>query len=469
MNPGNSWNVPRISVPGVLGMATDVDMEWWYYVGYITDTQNVNYSIQTMIIHHKYRPWLKSNDTASNRDSDTHMLDPSLCIVAIGNASSNEYYFASDAGIGATNNPLYSKLLSFYAVEPNDETYFVSWKNLLTEHKVEYQYIGSSVTQNETNNDVNLQYGTAGMPGSLYRVYATGTDNQNVIFRDPSNPELLIDLLLEDKRGVVMEGTNGYVGPYSSHQVIRSAAISYEIAQPILKIVPDLMIDNTQHYSTIKIGNQTREIKDGSLWLDRQLMNIAQQTSSHPFLNQTLYTGNWISVVLNNETSMIFVSFWQPVDSPNVNQTKQWITGSKVGLPPLFSFGNVYYSNNIGNTQNVYAMHNGGKYLRGYSVDKSSPNMVDGKPDFDINILEPSNPSVSPHWTSTKSGNTYATAWEIGYNNTQIYLYAMVQGCENYIGFNKLHMYWEGAAYVYADKDRKNLIGTAFVEQMGFN
>ena len=95
--------------------------------------------------------------------------------------------------------------------------------------------------------------------------------------------------------------------------------------------------------------------------------------------------------------------------------------------------------------------------------------------DFDVNILEPGN-DESPHWTSKLSGHTYATAWEIEFSGRatahglppKLYVFAVSDNCE-IVPLSKDGAFFEGAALVYADKERTQLLGQAFVEQMGFN
>lgn len=121
-------------------------------------------------------------------------------------------------------------------------------------------------------------------------------------------------------------------------------------------------------------------------------------------------------------------------------------------------------------------MLNGGSYLRGIEQGDPEPYIFD----FDVNILDPENPEDSPHWQSTVlSQATYSNGWWIRIDPrwesqglpSNLYLKALVSGCENVLPAVGLPLmaYWEGATTVYADKELTQVIGSAFVEQMGFN
>src|SRR5206468_8140366 len=96
--------------------------------------------------------------------------------------------------------------------------------------------------------------------------------------------------------------------------------------------------------------------------------------------------------------------------------------------------------------------------------------------DFDINILFPDRGDGSPHWESAASGQTYCTGWWIRCDPRlaalgvpeNLYLRAVVDGCENLLP-DRDNAFWEGAANVYDAADGGELLGHAFVEQMGFD
>ena len=89
------------------------------------------------------------------------------------------------------------------------------------------------------------------------------------------------------------------------------------------------------------------------------------------------------------------------------------------------------------------------------------------KQDFDLNILTPTDPETSPHWTSTK-GNTYCTAWQLSLKGKTYDMIALVPECEVWLDT----FFFEGIATIYEKKpgsEPKEEVGHAFVEQMGYN
>ena len=65
--------------------------------------------------------------------------------------------------------------------------------------------------------------------------------------------------------------------------------------------------------------------------------------------------------------------------------------------------------------------------------------------EFDLNIFEPSNPSQSPHWTSTNTGHTYCTKWQLKIGDKQYVMTALVPEAEATVDINS---FFEGAAII---------------------
>ncbi len=181
-----------------------------------------------------------------------------------------------------------------------------------------------------------------------------------------------------------------------------------------------------------------------------------------------LYCGTWIGISLDSGISFALAEFWHALQP-------QWISGTKTGHPPLGGFGNMFFKAVQGGPQ----PGNGGMFLQ----PRLSKDQKDGW-DFDVNILDWSDPDKSPHWTSPLSGNIYATAVEIEFSGAvqahgvphYLYLYAISECCENVLPV-KADRYFEGAAVICREKltsiEQETLaakaIGYAFVEEMGYN
>jgi hypothetical protein len=136
-----------------------------------------------------------------------------------------------------------------------------------------------------------------------------------------------------------------------------------------------------------------------------------------------------------------------------------------VGRPPQNGFGNLYCK--LGRES---FSKNGGQPLR------PRFSLTNDDWDYDVNILTPDEPETSPHWTSPRTRQTYATAWRIdfapwlleyGIPGT-VYAYAVSDTCEIVL-LSKKGAFFEGAAILYSDKQRTQRLGHVFVEQMGFN
>jgi hypothetical protein len=289
-----------------------------------------------------------------------------------------------------------------------------------------------------------------GTVGSTYRIDAGGTD------RDGN--AVATTVFVTDQRGLVLEGESGYVGPgmAGGGGEVGSGAATYEFAQPRLAITG----------GSVTLGATTHELTGGTLWLDRQVLSNPRAGATRVPVDPArpdvtvprieLYCGDWMAITLDGGLTMVLASFWQPASPAH---PEQWITGTKVGSPPRGAFGTVYFA--------PAETLDGGIGLLGAPLDAESF-------DFDINILGYENPPESPHWTSPYSNITYANAWVIDFGArpvavgvpSRLYLRALVRGTENVMAMS---YYWEGAADVYADAAFEQRVGTAFVEQMGFN
>ena len=221
--------------------------------------------------------------------------------------------------------------------------------------------------------------------------------------------------------------------------------MTYDVAQPILKVYGK---------STLTIDGKEIDIKSGEFWMDRQIYDYhLTKTGDLP-----LYVGTWIHLRLSglngdddNQYSFALVNIWSNTYPVDTDDHYIWQSGTESGYSPILAEGNVFYPI-PDKIEKYYQMNNGGKYL--------------DSGDFAINILNTSNPSESPHWTSPTTGNTYTTAWKIDikvdYSFT-VYMFAMVDQCE----FG--NTIWEGATLIYSDPEQTELIGYGWAEQMGYN
>ncbi len=432
--PGPSWNIPRISLPGCLGPLLQYENEWWYYAGFAKDSAGNHYSLQFSI----------NRIPVANADPLFQVI---ACLTGIGDHATNTYFFDTAYGMGISTNESIPLGLTIPTV--TDTAYDIATSPV----------IGTGKTR------VQLTEGNAGVLWSRYTLTSSSS---------ATGGTYAAELNLVDERGMIMEWQSAYIGPGDDSTF---GSPSFEFAQPRLRI----------ESGTLTLNGSPRTITGGMLWLDRQVLtnppsNTSRQHITGDGLNSSelitsvinnpaklkpLYLGSWMGITLQNGVSMVLSCFWQPAAQGKL----QWKTGTLLGLPPLMANGNIYFTLD----EDLRRVPNGGSYLRGHELNDPNPEVFD----FDVNILNPNKPDDSPHWKSPLSGSTYSNGWWIRIDPKwqqyglpeNLYIRAMVSGCENALPSPQLPLntFWEGAATVYADSELKQVIGHAFVEQMGFN
>lgn len=302
-------------------------------------------------------------------------------------------------------------------------------------------HLSSTTWSLEANTDLpkmtcrsELTSGILGLSGAMY----------TFDLQDETNG-VSASFVLKDTFGMVLEGASGAVGPDS-----------YEFAMPSLTI----------NSGAITMHGVKTEIGGGNLWLDRQTIgksglgspyspralsykslreqlmqsSLAAHAGSSP---SELYVGNWLAVVMNDQRVYMLVFFWP-------TKKNQWIVGSELHppVPPSRKLGLEYPP-----------LPNG---------DQLSPvqgvNVLDST-EFDLNLLDPSDPEHSPHWTSQKSQQTYCSAWRLRIRNDVHTMKAWVPGSEVQCGAHGQFCF-EGAATL--TNSGGSQVGHVFVEQMGY-
>lgn len=305
-------------------------------------------------------------------------------------------------GIGNKENNADSFFTSQYYVELNGEfppPTASSW---------------SVTTSSQTNllaMNCKLISGILGLSGATYQL-----DMQD------EKENISASFVLKDNFGMILEGASG-----AYHKT--GGEDSFEFAMPSLAI---------EDGSVISIKGITTKLCSGNIWLDRQTIggNISL-LSKNP-----LYVGNWLALTMNDKTVYNIVFFWP-------KKPDQWIVGTKLDHPinPKHKFGVEYPFLPEWDGQ-------GHPAAEGVNVLKES--------DIDLNILNPDNPSQSPHWKSPHSGQTYCTAWKLKIKNSTYTMKALIPQSEVYAGT----YFFEGAGSIY---DEEVEVGHVFIEQMGYN
>lgn len=479
MRPENSWSLPRISLPGIYSIQPEFASEWWYYAGWGKSSDGTYLSLQIQLLR-----------SGNNPESDISGYFLGIGWPETPQKENQKYLFAQGYGFGASKDLTDLKAkASLNIPDVTDYSFNASFKPWfeIVRYEDKTDSIKISTADSPTyyfSYQKNKENIPLGCKGSKYYLKGKGSgvcselkNGQNEIHTE--NIKYSFNVNLEDQRGFVMEGLSGYVGsemfPPKKEKSATSFSSSYECAQPQLKITD----------GSITIAGKEFKIVEGNLWMDRQMIaksnpepilpkvneSLLNHINSSNFSTKALYRGNWIGITLKdqhnsseNSKSIDLAVFWD-------EYKKQWIVGSKVGRFPINGFGNVFFDDDK-------EACNGGVYLFPKLEGSGSEDW-----DFDINILDPKNYANSPHWTSSLSNNTYATALNISFSSraqknykipSEMYLYAIVDNCENRLPYS-INSFFEGAAVIYSQPLEKNketdnqILGYAFIEEMGYN
>ena len=399
------------SLPGAMGPQWSFPIEWWYYGGWaqsVSLTENQAGSKFTLYLETARYPV-----DGKGRNGDT---EPEAKILyGIGtstNGGTSTQFFAN-----------YSSAPGFHSEKLPGQQY-----GLIIPPTTQDQWYceGRTATMQMTNQLID---GTLGLPGASYKLEMTDTSQGlNAVF------------ILHDPFGAIIE--------FSS-----SANPTYEFALPCLNIMNE---------SYIILNDAKYKLVDGNLWLDRQMvidapvLEFASQklkSKLFPLRHQNavsgeqLYVGNWLAIVMNNKTVYELLIFWP-------QKKNQWIVGDKLNppIPPFKKYGVKYpYNSEWMNWIGIPA-------IQGVSVQDQD--------EFNLNIFNPRNPLLSPHWKSPVSGQTYCTKWQVELDNKQYVVTALVPEAEVTGG---TEYFYEGVATITDSKDPSGQpVGYAMVEQMGY-
>ncbi|HKV07429.1 MAG TPA: hypothetical protein VJ725_04760 [Thermoanaerobaculia bacterium] len=426
LNPGPSWSVPRISMPRFFSIQWDFQIDSWYYIGHGVDAAGNAYTF---------------NFTVGRYAFNGQSPSPQMAYFGfgVGSEAANEFHFGVGYGLDVSDDPKRPAALLIPPV--GDFAYDLLFNGMLGANHARFRYTGGQ---------------PVGIIGAMYSIDAVGIDKNKV--------PLSASLELRDDRGTVLEGMSGCVAPLAEDD---PGVYTYEVAQPRLTITG----------GTIRIGSETVVLTGGSLWHDRQAYTYSPYAPKLAALSggsdeeriaagasaaSTLYRGMWLNVKLDSGPSMILSPMWAPQSQPG----QQWISGRLVDRPPTGGYGNLFFAPDSA----LFKAGDGGAFLQGGDTNPATPW------DFDVNIFDPGDPSLSPHWQSSDGPrNTYGTKWSVRFSERVqqwgvppiVYLVALVESCENSLQGSV--PFWEGAVRVYKDAACTEAIGYGFVEQMGYN
>ena len=365
------------ALPGAMGPLWSFPIEWWYYAGWAHD-QSGSKTFSILVQIIRYGPG-------------------GAILYGIGttsDAGSNQPPFESQWSGGLGSFP-----------SPTSASWSIETK-----------------TNKQMTMTCTLMSGTLGLSGATYKLDMTDVTHG-----------VSASFALRDTFGMILEGASGaFKGGEND---------SYEFAMPSLSI----------QEGTITMHGETTPLKSGNLWLDRQCINqpslhghSASPTTPIPSSDSSqhqLYTGNWLAVIMNDQTRYVLVFFWP-------KKQHQWIVGTEL-QPPVPPEGKI-----------------GLEYPPLSDWDLSSPvqgvHVLDSS-EFDLNILHPNDPPTSPHWTSPTSHQTYCSAWKLRIRKNVYTMTVLIPESEVHASST---YFFEGAAIIC--DEHSNQVGRSFVEQMGY-
>jgi len=417
-NTGYPWSIPRISLPDGLGLLLQYQMEWWFYVGYLRDDKDNYYSFEFTVIR-------------TGIGSPVFQAVNGGIKVGLYNKNKNvnvpPFKKTESYGFGASKD----RGSSLYVPTVTDTVYQVEFKPI----------IGKDYF------NVYCKQGVVGQPGSIYNIVCNGEDYS-------------FNFDMQDLFGGRMEGENGFIGTAGEN----NNNSSYEYCFPWHTVLG----------GNINMSGSQTSIKEGWIWLDRQVITYKQGegplgdldklllmknpkvlsslhnvrsriTEKKEKKDYTLYTGNWIACVLPDTGA----SFYVAVGWPTVDQKgQQWKVGKDLNIEENWRIGAIW----------------------GPPDSLPQGEALDNK--FRLNIKNSDDPDNSPHWKSDISGNTYCNAWKLtfdkkhkGLPSKTLYFEYFRPDCETVPAVGSAFM--ECAARVY-DSNMKQ-VGWGWVEQMGQN
>lgn len=285
--------------------------------------------------------------------------------------------------------------------------------------------------------DIDFTYQLPAAGGGL-RGAPVGNMGAQYKFRayDATN-NVTVELILQDQRGTVFEGSSGNVATLMSDLAATGNGIgSLEYANPRLAIVSG--------YIASSAG--TKAVKAGNLWLDHQ--EVVADITQVPIPGAPLYTGNWLAMWLDDQRSFVGATFF-PAGSP-------LLSGTKTANKPTRSFGEIIHP--------VKDLDQGFK--------RNGVTKLFGDQDFAINLLDINNLDLSTVFTSPFTGKRYATRYELEIfkgDGEKFYFKYFNLDNEIYSTIDPNGSFYEGGITIYSDKAMTKKVGFGFFEQMGRN
>jgi hypothetical protein len=305
VNSGNSWSLPRISMPDYFSLQWDFPLENWLIVGHAIDDEGGEYSISVYI-----------GRVALSPDSPKAEQLAQIGI-GIGIAATNDYHMYTVMGVGVSDTDVKAKLY----VPPATDFAFTA---VFADPPANFTYVGEA-----------LEDPPLGIAGARYEL---GFD-----LSQTTEPPMALSLSLTDALGTRMEDTSGYNSPPQQGE---AGLYNNEAAQPRLRITG----------GTPTVGPRAVTLVGGNLWNDRQVYTYDPDNPPRP--GDPMYCGTWIPLVFDSGLSAVVSTGW-PVAA---EKGTQWMSGRMLGIPPSGGHGNLFFGSGADR-------YNGGALLQALGDD----------------------------------------------------------------------------------------------------
>lgn len=452
--PGGS--VGAITLYDALSPMTNLNgAGWWYFVGLTHDQQNAAHSLQVMILN-------------------TQFLGTNYGIGALGftfkNASGQTLYLWNL--YPDINSLIHYPIAPLQYTNADQNNYQLQIQSDNTSNTFLYQFAHDT-------NDVAHHVGEI---GATYNLAASGYAEIGAAQNQLQLVQYQLSMRIEDQRGFVPEGDDGYVGS-SNAPASQFKQNSWEMTMPSLKILQWTMTisptnSNTPNpLLTQSVTFQNNQPTD-TLWLDRQMLdkptsvtelvqNKINQSAMSNIQTEPLYRGTWMAFCLNRAPFKHVcgdaVAFWK---SGVATDSMDSDTTALAGFFNLFTpdSGENGLPKQTGNTLTENLFINGDTKLLPYRIVNSADGVFTSPLTGHV-YAQVINLTVRSHTLFS----AYLNTLDHDHHGKYVLRFVGLSKQTENVMLNNQNGYYEGAARVLlCDADDCKPVGTGFVEQMGY-
>ncbi|OGT26591.1 MAG: hypothetical protein A3I77_07075 [Gammaproteobacteria bacterium RIFCSPLOWO2_02_FULL_42_14] len=450
--PGGT--LPNLTVYDALSpMTTANGPGWWYFVGLLKDQNHEDHSLQATILRANF--------------ANTPYGIGVMGFTFKNTAGKTLYLWNLYPDV---NSLVHYPIAKLDYANADQNNYHLQMQSDSSTNPFLYQF----------SHDVNDAQHRIGQIGARYILTAEGAGEVGASENNLQLVNYQLQMTLEDTRGVLPEGDNGYVGQDAAH--LTNAQNSWEFTAPNMRVLQwKMTISPAQQTNANALLTQpvTFESSDANnrVWLDRQILNknavvtsIMQNQLSHTLPTQTiepLYHGTWMSFCFNqapfHNICGDVVAIWNKNTPTNMMNSDETAIG---GFANLFTpDSNNGFPIQVGNVLTENLTVDGNMKSLPYVV-MNDPNSVFQSPVSGHHYAQTVTVKLHKNTLISAYLNTLDTDYHDGYT---LRFVALSKQTENVMLSNS-NGFYEGAALVYLCRDNQcEKIGTGFIEQMGYS